>query len=449
MNEEEECTVVMYIAFTEHPQPELVAELEERMESDSLSTNPLLLAYGALVAKASPDLQQRMTQFLVSQLSSAETNTSSLIHHILALGNTESHHTTTHLMDYLTHPDQQVQLSSIYALRYATANSAVLKALSDVVRQSNTTDDDHLAMILHCLLFGLEHASNTRSQKPFDFDLAFKLFSVVMTSESADLQQMLKNYLNLVDNKDSVFLVGLMRASPPANNDSAHNTSTRNKRGTDWAERNSVYDLVSPLSTRQSDLRVYGSRKSYIWGKMFGVSKANVQIAAGGFVGVAKNGGYKLFGRAKAIGYAFGKTKTALDFLVLRQKTGSYTLTRLYAEIVGKTLVNVYDRSKSSVCKRYSRPLYNPRKFTLFNFGISIFIYVGTLRFHLAGYVKLNTNMYVNFCENRGSITAEAGVLTTVTLELEGGATANILVSNKGFFILPYATYIIIIQYFL
>ena len=88
-------------------------------------------------------------------------------------------------------------------------------------------------------------------------------------------------------------------------------------------------------------MRVYGYCKSFIWGKKFGVDNGNVQIAAGGFAGAARDGGYKLFARGKAVGYAFGRTKTALDFVVHREKTSSYTLTKLYAEIIGKTLINI------------------------------------------------------------------------------------------------------------
>ena len=156
--------MVIYIAFTEHPLPQMIAQLEQRIGNFSHSTDPLLLAYGALVGRASPDLQHRMTLFLLSRLPLAETNTSTLVHHILSLRNTESKQITGSLVDYLTHPDQHVQLCSIHALRYATGDSLVQKALRTLVSQLNATDD-HLATILHTLLFGLEHATNTHTDK--------------------------------------------------------------------------------------------------------------------------------------------------------------------------------------------------------------------------------------------------------------------------------------------
>jgi hypothetical protein len=54
INEDEERAIVVYIAFTESPQPGMVSELEERIGDNVHSTESLLLAYGALVARASP-----------------------------------------------------------------------------------------------------------------------------------------------------------------------------------------------------------------------------------------------------------------------------------------------------------------------------------------------------------------------------------------------------------
>ena len=154
-DDEERTVIVTYIAFTECPQPLMIAELEERIGSDPHSTDPLLLAYGALAAKASPDLQHRMTLFLLNRVPLVEGNSSALIHHILSLGNTESHQATSYVTDYLQHSDHQVQLSAIYALRYFTNDSAVQKALNMLVNYPNVSDQ-HLAIILHCLFYGIE-----------------------------------------------------------------------------------------------------------------------------------------------------------------------------------------------------------------------------------------------------------------------------------------------------
>ena len=423
IDEEEQRCVVAYIAFARNPQPQMISELENRIGNDTHSTDPLLLAYGALVAKASPDLQQRMTLFLLSRLPQAETNSSSLIHHILSLGNTESHQVTSSLTYYLQHPDHHVQLSSIYALRFATSDSLVQKALTTLLSQPQVSDE-HIATVLRCLRFGIEHASNTHTQTPFNIYLATVLTSSVMNTDNEELQQALTKYLQQVNNEESMNLLKLMTA--PQSKE--HSSSTRFRRGSNWAENNGVYNLVSPLSTRQDDVRCYPYHKAYIWGRKFGVSKGNIQIAAGGFIGASLTGDYKVFARATAAAHAFGRTKTAVDFLVLREKKGKSALTRIYAEIIGITLLNINDYSLNVLCGSYSRTLYQSSKYTLFNFQYSVFIYVGYLTFHVGGYVSLNSVPILEYCMDTSSLNATASLATTITLELRAEASATLIV---------------------
>ena len=428
VDEEEQRSVVVYIAFTENPQPQMISELERRIGDNTLSTDPLLLAYGALVAKASPDLQQRMTLFLLSRLPHAETNSSSLVHHILSLGNTESTEVATPLTDYLQHPDPHVQLSTIHALRYATDDSLVQKAMITLLSQSPVSDEQ-LAAVLQSLLYGVEHASNNYLNKPFNTDLATALLSSIMDTENDELIIAFISYLRSINSLESRQLLKAMSLPLTTKQREGSSNGTRLRRGSDWDENNPVYNLVSPLSTRRNDVKLYTNHKGYIWGRKVGVKHGNIQFAAGGFIGVSKAGDYKVFGHAKAVGHAFGKTKTAVDFLVLREKSSKSTRTQLYAEIIGKTLVNINDVSKSTVCKKFSKPLYKPKKYTLLNFKFTFFLYVATLKVNVAVYVSLNSNLYVEFCEKKGSLTAEAGLVTTITLEIKAGATANLLVS--------------------
>ena len=221
----------------------------------------------------------------------------------------------------------------------------------------------------------------------------------------------------------------------------AYANSTRLRRGSDWDENYSVYNLVSSLSTRQADVRRYGCHKAYIWGKKFGVSKGNVQVAAGVFIGANTAMEYKVFGRAKAVGHAFGRTKTALDFLVLREKRTTSASTKLYAEIVGKILLDFNEYSASIVCRNYRNSLYKSSKYTLFNLRFSVFVYATTLSFGIAGYVRLNTDLIVEFCENIGSLTAEGGLETVITMELQAYASANLLVRYCHTFMFWYNYY--------
>ena len=146
VNAEEVETVTIYIALVANPHPQLVAELENMISSDPHSGDPLLLAYSGIISRASPDLQQHMTLFLMNRLPQAEINSTSLIHHILALGNSASPHVTSSLIDYLGHPDEDVQLTSILAMRFLLNEPSIQKSLKELFTQSHVTED-HITTI--------------------------------------------------------------------------------------------------------------------------------------------------------------------------------------------------------------------------------------------------------------------------------------------------------------
>ena len=419
-DENEERVILVYIAFTESPQSQMVSGLEERIGDNVYMSGPLLLAYGALVSRATPALQQRMTLFLLNRLPHAETNTTSLLHHIFSLGNTESQLSSDSLINYLRHPDEHVQLSSIHALRYATGDAQVQKALFTLASQSNVTQDTTSA-ILHCLISGLEHASTTHSHPPFNRQLALSLVSSVSASGNSKLYQTLLTYLKLIDNEDSHHLLNLMPIL-------SINGTRLQKRGSNWAESKHAYDLVAPLSSRLQDLSSYPIHQAYIWGKKFGCLPVNLLVEAGGFTGAASNGNYKVFGRAKSVANVLDKTRTALDIVVLRERGASSIQTKLFVHIAGKTLLNIDITSHSTICTSYNKDLLDLERFLLFKFDFPIPILVANFKVKVSAYVSLKSELNVNFCERVTSVEAEVGLENSITLEVEADVTAKVLV---------------------
>ena len=435
VTEEERNSVVMYIAFVTNPQPELVTKLENLIGNDVHTNNPLLLAYGAIVDRASPDLQRHMTHFLLNRLPQAETNQASLIHHLHSLGNAKSSQVASIIADYLQHTDHHIQLVAINAVRFVGNETLVQKALTDLLGQPNVSEE-HLIAVVSTLLYGIEHAKNYHQPKPYSDELATTLVLAAMNHHNKELHSAIIKYLTAVNTPESRNLATLMNSIEVADSEEYSN-ETRFRRGTNWADSSNrdVYDLVEPLSVRQWDVNTYGYHKSFIWDKKVGVKDGNVKIAVGGFIGVSKDGGYKVFGHAVAEGHAFGRTARAVDFKMLRQKTKSQTHSVLYAMVAGIVLLNIDEKQESSVCKTYERPLYEGREYKLFSLHHSIFIYVGTLTFGVAGYAQMTGGAFLEFCENDGSITATAGLTPKLTLKVVASGYADIVVSVK-----PYAT---------
>ena len=191
-----------------------------------------------------------------------------------------------------------------------------------------------------------------------------------------------------------------------------------------------MYNLVEPLRERQSDQRLYRYRKSYIFGKRFGVSDANIQAAAGLFMGVSDAGDYKLFDHTVLEANAFGRRYRSVDIKILRQKSESRTHSVLYVMVAGRTLKNINRWEPSSVCKTYTTGLMRRKSFHVFTLKHSIYIYVGVLNLKVSGHIELSNAAFIKFCENRGSATANAGLTPTFTFKIKAGASANILVSQ-------------------
>ena len=427
MNDEEAETVTIYIALVANPQPQLVAELENMISSDPHSGDPLLLAYGGIISRASPDLQQRMTLFLMNRLPEAEINSTSLIHHILALGNTASPRVTSSLIDYLGHPDKDVQLTSILAMRFLMNEPSIQKSLKELLTHSLVTED-HVTMIAKSLLYGTERAKMEHQNMPYSSDFVQALVMAALGTENEELHTALTTYLQTVHTDESVELLRLFKFAETKDFDEKYANATRFRRGSTWDENNADYNLVESLAERQSDVSKYQNKLAYIWGKKFGGSDINAQLAAGGFAGVSNAGSYKLFGHAVAKANCYDRSLTIIEFLILRLKEPTYTQSRVYVNIIGITLVNIDQREDASVCGTIEKPLYEGKEYTIFDFTYSIFIVVGTLNFNLKATAQFTAGMYMEFCDNHGSVSVAVGLTPTLTLRVSASGDLEILV---------------------
>ena len=427
VNDEEREAIIMYIALVSNPQPQFVARVEGLISSDVHSTDPLLLAYGAMVPTASPELQQRMVLFLTNRLPEAETNSTTLIHHILSLGNSGSPHTSTHLIDYLSHPDTEIQLMAIFAMRFIMTLPEVEKSLKQVLIHSEVSED-HLTVIAKALLYGCERAMMENEPKTYSKDLAEPLAALSLNVNNDELHSALSSYLHAIGTEDSLDLLQFVKMAKAGRSEDTHTNITRIRRGKTWDQWNRDYDLVASYSDRRHDVSTYQNRLAYIWGKKFGGSDINVQVAAGGFAGVSNRGDYKLFGHAVAKAKCYDRSATILDFLVERRKDSSSTLSRLYTVVMGRTLNNIRYEQDASVCKNIPKNLYEGKKYTIFDFTYSVFVVVGNLNFNLKATIQFSAGLYVEFCENHGSVTAAAGLTPTLTTTVTASGDLEIAV---------------------
>ena len=307
---------------------------------------------------------------------------------------------------------------------------SVQKSLKDLLYQPHTTDE-HIAMIVKALLYGTERAKVNYQPKPFSSDFAEALVVYSIHIEDEELHDSITTYLLSINTNSSRDLLKFFKFAKMANYDAKYSNTTRFQRGTQWDENNHLYDLVQPLAVRQDDVRRYKHRLSYIWAKQFGGGDINAHVAAGGFAGVSDSGDYKLFVRGVAKANCYDRSLTFIEFLVLRQKNSQSTVSRLYANVLGITLTNVDLEKGASVCANHEEPIYEGKEYTVFDFTYSIFVVVGTLNFNLKATVQFSAGMYVEGCENHGSLTVAAGMSPTLTIRVNAGGNLEIFVRKN------------------
>ena len=445
-DKEEQNTIVTYIAFASTPHLKFIQMLEKLIDVDVVSSDPLLLAYGSLASavtghRGSTGSEQHIVKFLLHRLNKLEklhleNDSWPLVHLIHSLGNTDSKLTIEPLLRYLDHDELDIQLAAIGALRVHTAEPRVQEALSSALHSA--TAEEQVEQITQTLIEGLEHAKLNHKQGQVNEEFLVLLVSAAMQSNNSKLHHLVLHYLQQLDSPNARYLIDALKefvAKNPGfeegevyyvNDEMEHGAAkARLRRGSDWDASSSIYNLVASYAQRRSDVRTYRRHKAYIWGRRFGIKKVYAQIAAGGFAGLKLDGsGYKLFAKAVAQGYAFGKRATALRAEFLRRRSGSKVYQKIYAKVVGKTLINQAGYVKP-LCSKLTRNLYSAN-IRIFRFKFKVFIYVGTLSFHVNMHAKLSLNLRLSYCET--TVRACATLIPTATVRAEGGARATILV---------------------
>ena len=447
-SDEEKNSIITYIAFTNNAHMDFVEKLEDLITKETVHTDSLLLAYGALAASTSSRVQQRIVLFLKRTLiQQMELNdTTNTVHLLHALGNTGSKLIVNLLFDYLAHSDSmEIKLAAIGAMRKLTAQEPVQEAFVAIL-ESNP-QECFVEAIAETLFTGQEHSNVMGTH----IDENPRLLNALVTSSlrfsnNTELHHLVHSYLELVNTAESHRL-GKLLEQPVSNRVRRSSTS-------DWDASNSVYNLVSPLSSRRNDVTFYPTHKAYLWGTTFGPSKVNIQVAAGTFGGFRDRRNFKVFAKAAAKGNLFSRSATIAEASAeILYKNDAFRL-KLYSRILGIVLLN-REHTTTSCCLRQTFPLYSSR-YRIIDFLYSVYVYVTSISF----FAKLNTRLSVNITWDVCSISsANTDVYNllhgsislgfTVNAVPEGGASLTFLVwklladlpKTKDLFFLNFTNY--------
>ena len=424
-SDEEKDSVIAHVAFINNAHMDFVEKLEGLITKETGHTDSLLLAYGALASSTSSRVQQRIVHFLKRRLiQQMELNdTTNTVHLLHALGNTGSKRIINLLFDYLAHSDSiEIQLAAIGAMRKLTAQESVQESFVAIL-ESNP-QEVFVEAIAKTLLIGQKYLHVMGMYINENPRLLSALVTTSLRFNNTELHHLVHSYLELVNTAESHRLGKLLEQSPRVRRDSTN----------DWDSSDSVYNLVSPRSSRKKDVTSYPLHKAYLWERKLGTQRINIQLAAGAFGGVSHGDfgdlNLKLFGKAVAQSNFFSRNRIIAEASAeVLYRSDSFRI-KLYFELLGNVLLDKKYKNFTSCCLRETVNLYNSQR-RVFGFTRSVFIIVGTVEFFAEFSAKLDVDLKGEVCISGANaavynpLHGSIALVFTVSGGPEGGASAT------------------------
>jgi len=248
--------------------------------TDPSNDDGLLLILGTLARDNQDDIQHSIVDELLRRLNAVQgsgSGTEEIITYY-ALGNTGSELALNALLEGLNHGEIDVQVSAIRSLEALVCQS--------VTQQINllheTTEDKILEEVVSLLI----EAFDNQACIVVSDELLNVTVEIATQLENPHLYEFLIKYLKRLHTSEANLYIATIKQQynyGHVQHELVSDTSfdSRIKRGSEWEEQNSVYDVVANYEERRRDVVTYPVYKAYIWGKTLGVSKLQMQMGAG------------------------------------------------------------------------------------------------------------------------------------------------------------------------
>ena len=356
----------------------------------------------------------------------APKSTMTTIHYIHALGNTGSIFALNTIISFHNHSDIEVQLASITAMRKLINNLLVEKTMYSIL-QTKPTSYEHVVAIAETLSEGYTYLDERDMDYTPSIDLQTALVTSAVQLGDLELVELVLSFVETFETPETEELTEALEHVKNLN---------RRRRGTDWDETNSDYDIVASQGSRATDVQNYPNHIAYIWGKTIGISQANVELGAGLFLGhhpTCPN--LKAFGKAIAQANLLHWSWNILHAEALLEKTNnSQVRAKLYFKVLSNVLTDLsatIDWSGTNCATTPPRSLYSSPRYSLPRLSYSLFIYVGYLTLYLQPHAQAHIDFQTELCANSRSLRAIAGISPRVTFTVEGSVQGNLAVSEN------------------
>ena len=402
------------------------------ISSITSNDDDLILVLGALARNSNFTIQKLVVDEILARLNvaSSSSNNEEMITLIYALGNSGSKLAISPLLSILQYDDIDIQISAIRNLVSHLDQPAVQQA---IITSLLLTDEDIIfEEILNILINAFE---NKILMSPSE-KLINAIINGAIQLDNPNMYELVAIYLYQLKTEGIDIYLDLLKRQHnygDLQNNHMNKNNSKVKRGTDWDEYDSDYNLISSYSSRRSDVSNYPNHKAYIWAHTTGVSELSMRIGAGVFCGMAvssASAGLKLYSKAAATAYVFGRTYDVADL-----STSTYTS--------GTNLYHSFYVNRGGYTYRSSSKKTNPdgKRQTNYYSGsgrissptIRIYVYVGYMSVNFRVSASTEVSAGTRACSSYPPPTAKASIDATLssTLSVSADASTTLLVSDK------------------
>ena len=430
LNEDERNTLLYQIALSKNANVDLVNTVISSIHSNN---DGIILVLGALARNNNINVTiqeviiDELLQRLNTVLSSSDNEAVTTL--IYALGNSGSKLAVSPLLSTLQYDDIDIQISVIRSLASHLDQPVVQQAIITLL--PFTHEDKILEEILKILIDAFENKILTIPSE----EMINAIIKSAIKLENPNLYELVAKYLHhlkldvvdiyldLLKQQRNYGEVQHDRISDLYKNDS------RVKRGSDWDENNSDYDVVSSYSQRKSDVINYPFHKAYIYGKTFGVDKLNMKVGAGAFAGININPtsiGFKFYVKTVAKIYVFGLPFNVLDMEASGSILGNTLAFKLYLK--NGDIVDTNEIKKIELGLNLKKDTTNIAKSRdIFYKRFPIFVFVTSINVYIKGTVS--SRMSNGICANMSILPIAASGSVDEKLSFDLRVTAGTFVS--------------------
>ena len=431
LNEDERSALLYQVALIKNPNLDLVNTVIGSIQSND---DNIILVLGALGRTNNVTVQNFVVDELLKRFNTAllSNNNDAITTLIYALGNSGSKLSIFPLLSALQFDDTDIQISAIRSLASHLDQPDVQQAIITLLPL--TDEDKILEEVLKILIDAYENKVLTSPSE----ELIGTVIGSAVKLENPNLYELAAKYLDhlKLDGLD-VYLDLLKQQHNYGEVQHEHisdlyKNKSRVKRGTDWDESNSDYDVVASYAQRKSDVINYPYHKAYIWGRTLGVDKMQMKVGAGAFAGIninSTNASFKFYSKLAAKVYVFNTPLNVLDMEMSGNTLGKTLFYKIYLKLGNS--VDKNENRKIELALNLTEDATNiGRSRDIFYMRWPLFLYVTPIYLYLKGTVSSGMNIGTSAGISFPPPFAEGNVDSklSLTLRISGGVSASLLV---------------------